>query len=129
MLILFDGVCNLCNGFVSFVIERDPKAHFKFGSLQSQVGQALRAKYSISSTTDSIIFIEGERFYTRSTAVLRIVRNFGGAWPVLTVFILIPRFIRDRVYDFIARNRYVWFGRKEVCLLPTTELRSRFIDD
>jgi predicted DCC family thiol-disulfide oxidoreductase YuxK len=128
-IVLFDGVCNLCSGSVQFILRRDPGARFRFASLQSPAGQELLARFGIDGQgIDSVIVIEGDRWFKESDAALRIARHLGGLWRLLTVFRLIPRPLRDRLYRFIARNRYRWFGKKESCWLPTPELRGRFLD-
>lgn len=133
--ILFDGVCNLCNGFVNFVIDRDPGAKFKFGSLQSPEAAALLREVAPALSTDptssdamsTVILVEDGIVYTRSSAVLRILRHLGGAWPASYGFIIIPAFIRDFVYGIISRYRYRLFGKRDVCRIPTPELKARFI--
>ena len=115
-VVLFDGVCNLCHASVLFVIDRDPRAHFAFAALQGEEAEL-----------GSVLLVEGGRVYARSTAALRIARRLRGAWPLLSVLVVVPRPIRDAVYDWIARNRYRWFGRQEACRIPTPELRSRFV--
>jgi predicted DCC family thiol-disulfide oxidoreductase YuxK len=128
-ILLFDGVCNLCNGSVQFIIRRDPEARFRFASLQSEAGQRYLDELRIDrQALDSLILIEGDRWSKESDAVLRIVRLLGGPWKALAVFRLFPRPLRDRLYRLIARNRYRWFGKRESCWLPTPELRSRFLD-
>lgn len=127
-IILFDGVCNLCNGAVNFVIERDKKNVFKFAALQSEVGRELASKYEIDTAAlDSIILIDGDTHYQKSTAALRIARELSGGYPLLYGFMVLPKFLRNAVYDYIARNRYKWFGKKENCMIPTPELKSRFL--
>lgn len=127
-IVLFDGVCNLCNGAINFLIAHDPQGHFKMAALQSEIGSKLLEQYKIDPQyTDSIILIENNKAYVKSTAALQIVRKFNGAWPLLYGFIILPRFIRDAVYDFIAKNRYEWFGRKDSCMIPTPALKSRFL--
>ncbi len=127
-IILFDGVCNLCNGAVNFVIDRDPAGFFKFAPLQSNTGRALLEQHALpTETLDSIVLIEGGRVYQRSGAALRIARRLRGGWPLLYSFIIVPRFIRDRVYDFIAAHRYRWFGKEDACRVPTPALRARFL--
>lgn len=128
-IILFDGVCNLCNGSVLFIIRRDPKARFRFASLQSTYGENFLKHNSLSTEEyDSIVLIEGGRFYTQSTAALRIAKRLNGAWPLLYAGIIIPKFIRDAMYNVIAKNRYRWFGKKDACMIPTPALRSRFME-
>lgn len=127
-IILFDGVCNLCNSSVTFVIKRDAKDVFRFAALQEEPGQKLIKQYGIDTNkTDSIIFIENNKAYTKSTAALRISRYLGGAYPLLYGFIIIPVFIRNWVYDYVAKNRYKWYGKKESCMIPTPELKVKFL--
>lgn len=127
-VILFDGVCNLCNNSVQFVIKRDKKKQFYFTSLQSNAGQQLLKQYQLSpGKFDSFVLIENGKAYTRSTAALRVVKRLGGLLSFLYAFIIIPPFIRNAIYDYVARNRYKWFGKSESCMLPTPELRARFL--
>ena len=127
-LVLFDGVCNLCNTSVNFVIDRDPRAYFKFAALQDEAAQPLFAKYNLSPEyLDSIVLIENGRCYRNSTAALRIARRLKGGWPLFYAFIIVPTPVRDLVYGWIARNRYRWFGKRDSCRLPTPELRARFL--
>jgi len=129
-VILFDGVCNLCNGTVNFVIDRDPDGHFKFAALQSTAAQALLKKHRLDPKyLDSVLLIEKGRCYRDSSAALRIARRMRGIWSVLFIFIIVPRFLRDFVYHFIAKRRYRWFGQSDACRIPTPELRARFLDD
>ena len=126
--ILFDGVCNLCNGFVKFVIKRDPKARFRFGALSSETARELLKDAGVhGSIPDSIVLIQDGHVYFRSDAPLRIVRGLTFPWPLFAVFAVVPRVIRDRVYDFIAAHRYRWFGRRDVCMVPTPEVKDRFL--
>jgi len=131
--ILFDGVCNLCHGFVQFVIRHDAAGRFRFASLQSAAGQALLAAAgqphlaAPSADPDSVVLVAGGRVYTHSAAVLRIAGHLGGAWRLAAVGWLVPRAWRDALYRYVARNRYRWFGRQESCLLPTPALRARFL--
>lgn len=127
-IILFDGVCNLCNGAVQFVIKNDKKKEFYFAALQSDAGIALSQKYNLptNSMKTFVAIIDGKN-YTRSTAALQVAKRLGGALSMIYVLIIVPPFIRDAVYDFIARNRYRWFGKKESCMIPTPELRERFL--
>ena len=128
--ILFDGVCNLCNGFVQFVIRHDPQGYFHFAALQSEAGQALlRAHGAPPAPADpeSVMLLEGGRLSTHSAAVLRIAGRLGGIWRLAAVGWLLPTSWRDALYRYVARHRYRWFGRQESCLLPTPELRSRFL--
>lgn len=127
-IILFDGVCNLCNSSVTFVIKRDKKDLFRFAALQEDPGKSLLDKHNIdTSQTDSIILVDGDKAYTKSTAALEIARSLGGLYPLLYGFMVIPKFIRNWVYDYIAKNRYKWYGKKESCMIPTPELRSKFL--
>lgn len=125
-VVLFDGVCNLCNASVRFIIRRDPKARFRFASLDSPAAPTLLAS-APRPLPDSIVLIENGRLYTQSAAALRIARGLSWPWPALYALILIPRPLRDALYAFIARRRHRWFGRQESCPLPTPELRDRFI--
>jgi predicted DCC family thiol-disulfide oxidoreductase YuxK len=126
-VILFDGICNLCNGFVQFVIARDPAGHFRFGALQSEAAQRLIGA-AAPSAPDSVVLVEDGRLWTQSSAALRIVRHLRFPWPLAYLLIGVPRPVRDWVYAAIARNRYRWFGKREVCMVPTPALRARFID-
>ena len=127
-VVLFDGVCNLCNGVVKFVIKRDTKENLRFASLQSETGKSLMRKYGLDENQlNTFVFIENEKAYTRSTAALKLARNLGGLWPLLYVFIIIPAFIRDFAYNFVSSNRYRWFGKEEACMIPTPEIRARFL--
>lgn len=127
-IILFDGVCNFCNGSVNFIIERDPAAYFKFAPLQSEIGEKLIAEHNINKAeTDSVILIENGKAYTHSTAALRIARKLQGAWAWLYGFRVIPQFLRDAAYKLFAKNRYRMFGKREACMLPTPDVRARFL--
>jgi predicted DCC family thiol-disulfide oxidoreductase YuxK len=130
-VVLFDGVCNLCNGFVQFVISHDTQARFRFAALQSEAGQALLAAAGHPplgpAGPESVVLLEGGRLYSHSAAVLRIAGLLGGIWRVAAVGWLLPRSWRDAVYRFVARHRYQWFGRQESCWLPTPALRARFL--
>ena len=128
-IILFDGVCNLCSGSVQFVIKRDPAAYFKFASLQSDFGQQQLQTLGLDQKFfHSIILINQGKVYQRSDAALEIVKKLKGAWPLLYGFKILPRFLRDAVYNLIGRNRYTLFGKKDACWIPTPELKSRFKD-
>ncbi len=127
-IILFDGVCNFCNGSVNFIIERDRENYFQFAPLQSGIGQKLLAEHKIDKTvTDSVVLIENGEAYTRTTAVLRIARKLGGAWSLFYGFIIVPEFIRDFFYKLFAEYRYKLFGKTEACMMPTPELRTKFL--
>jgi predicted DCC family thiol-disulfide oxidoreductase YuxK len=127
-VVLFDGVCNLCNGSVSFIVARDPAAHFHFAALQSEAAQRLLRESGVhENLPDSVALVEHSRVYTRSTAALRIARQLRFPWPVFYALIVLPRWLRDAGYDLIARHRYRWFGRRDACMMPTPELRRRFL--
>lgn len=127
-VILFDGVCNFCNGAVNFVIKRDKKALIQFAPLQSEKGRMFSRQFGFSEEDmKTFLFIEDGRVYTKSTAALRVCRYLGALWPLCYGFIIVPKFIRDGMYNWIAKNRYKWFGKKETCMLPTPEVRTRFI--
>ncbi|KAB7705546.1 DUF393 domain-containing protein [Bacillus aerolatus] len=126
-IILFDGECNFCDSSVQFIIKRDPKGKFYFASLQSDTGKSLLKKHRVPADVDSIIVIEGDKVYSRSAAALRISRHLKGAWKLLYVLILVPSPIRNAAYDFIAKNRYNWFGKRDSCMLPSPSVRKRFI--
>ncbi len=127
-IILFDGVCNFCNGSVNFIIERDAENYFKFAPLQSEIGEKLVNEYGIDkNAVDSVILIENGKAYTRTTAVLRIAQKLGGAWRLFYGFIIVPEFIRDYFYKLFAAYRYKIFGKTEACMMPTPELRARFL--
>lgn len=128
-LILFDGDCNLCHGSVQFVLQRDPKACFRFASLQSAAGRAAIAAVAPGAELpDSIVLVHQGRLRTRSAAALAIARGLRFPWPLLSVFWLVPYPVRDLVYDWIAKNRYRWFGKRQECWVPTPALRARFLD-
>ncbi|MEK4030477.1 thiol-disulfide oxidoreductase DCC family protein [Pseudobacillus sp. FSL P4-0506] len=126
-IILFDGECNFCDSSVQFIIKNDPKGIFHFASLQSDTGQSLLKKHRVPSDIDSMILIEGDKVYYKSAAALRICKHLKGAWKLLYALIIVPRPIRNIAYDFIAKNRYKWFGKKESCMLPSPSVRARFI--
>lgn len=126
---LFDGDCNLCNRSIRFILRRDCRARFQFASLQSAASrQALAAAGAANPLPDSIALVRDGAISVKSTAALQIARGLRWPWPALAVFLLVPRPLRDLVYDWIARRRYRWFGRSAECLVPTPELRSRFLD-
>ncbi|QWX85126.1 DUF393 domain-containing protein [Cellulophaga sp. HaHaR_3_176] len=129
-IILFDGVCNLCNSSIQFIIKHDKIDMYRFAALQSDIGKRLATERNISTTeVDSIILIEpGIAYYIKSTAALKIGKTFGGIWSLLVIFEWVPEGFRNTIYDFIARNRYKWYGKKESCMIPTPELKSKFLD-
>lgn len=129
-IIFFDGVCNLCNGAVNFIIDRDRKKHFFFASLQSDLAREKlqHSKVDVSKLDSIVLMKKNGELKEKSSAVLHIARHLSGGWPLLYVFMILPVFLRDLVYDFIAANRYKWFGRRDECRIPTPELRQRFLD-
>ncbi len=128
-IILFDGVCNLCNASVQFVLSRDRESKFLFGSLQGNFAQELLKQHHMpADDLHSFILKEKDVLYTRSSAALRVLKLLGGGWQIFYIFIIIPKFIRDGVYRFIAHNRYRWFGKKQECWVPTPEWKSRFLE-
>lgn len=128
-LILFDGVCNLCNSSVNFVIDHDPHAKFSFASLQSEVGQkVLRFNKEPENSLESVMLWQNGHLYKKSRAALEIARQLSGVWPALYGFIVFPFFLRDYVYDIIAANRYKWFGKQDQCRLPEPGLKKRFFE-
>ena len=127
-ILLFDGVCNLCNGSINFVIKHDNKDVFRFTALQEEPGKSLLKQYKIDpKEIDSIVLIENGKAYVKSTAALRAARHLNGGCPLLYGFIIIPAIIRNFVYDFIAKNRYKWYGKKDSCMIPTPTLKSKFL--
>ncbi|MEN0050827.1 MAG: thiol-disulfide oxidoreductase DCC family protein [Bacteroidota bacterium] len=127
-ILLFDGVCNLCNGFVQFVIKIDPEGVFQFASLQSETGQQLLKKHNLpSKELKSVVLIHQNIAYTHSDAPLEAARLLGGFWQLFYAFKVLPLGLRNAIYNWIARNRYRWFGKQESCWLPTPELKERFV--
>jgi predicted DCC family thiol-disulfide oxidoreductase YuxK len=126
-IVLFDGVCNFCNGTVNFIIGHDKEKKFKFATLQSEIGNELRMKYKIGDDVDSIVLIEVNEAFMHSTAALRIARNLGGIYSISYIFIFLPAFIRDWAYKLFAKYRYRVFGRTDTCMIPTPEIRERFL--
>ncbi len=128
-VILFDGVCNLCSGVVQFIIKRDPKNTFQFASLQSDFGNSVLQKFNLPAVAfNSFILYRNGKIYTKSTGALLVAKELSGAWPLLSIFIIVPSFIRNGIYDIIARNRYKWFGKKEACWIPSPILKLKFLD-
>jgi predicted DCC family thiol-disulfide oxidoreductase YuxK len=127
-IILFDGVCNLCSGAVQFILKRDHKKNFVFASLQSEIGKTLLSKYKVDTSVETIILLQDDKYFSQSTAALEIARQLSGGWPLLYAFVIIPRFIRDGIYDWISRNRYRFFGKKDACMIPSPEWKNRFLD-
>ncbi|MDA3854308.1 MAG: DCC1-like thiol-disulfide oxidoreductase family protein [Bacteroidales bacterium] len=127
-IILFDGVCHLCNGSVNFLLKMDKKERFKFSPLQSPNGQAVLKQHQLSDTgLDTFIFIHHGKCYSKSTAALKVLKSFGRGWQIFYIFIIIPRFIRDFIYDLVARHRYRLFGRSEQCMVPNPDIERRFL--
>jgi predicted DCC family thiol-disulfide oxidoreductase YuxK len=126
-IVLFDGVCNYCNAMVNFTIQHDPEKKYKFAALQSDIGQRLRAEHNVDEDVDSVILIENGKAYTHSTAALRVARNLSGIYPLIYVFIIVPGFIRDWAYKIFAKYRYRIFGRTDACMMPTPDVKERFL--
>lgn len=128
-IVLFDGVCHLCQWSIQFIISHDPQRDFYFASLQSEIGKELLKSNDLSEhDVSSVVLIENGRIYTGSTAALRIAKQLTFPWRLLYGFIIVPRFIREPIYNYIAKNRYRWFGKDDVCFMPTQEFKSRFLD-
>ena len=128
-IILFDGVCNLCNNAVKFLIKHDHLNKFMFSSLQSAMGQSLLQQYNLpQKNLDSFVLIQNEKVFFKSTAALQVAKQLTGPIKLLYGFIIVPAFIRNAVYNFIAKNRYKWFGKKDSCMIPTPALQSRFLN-
>ncbi|MBZ9532850.1 thiol-disulfide oxidoreductase DCC family protein [Cytobacillus oceanisediminis] len=126
MIVLFDGVCNLCSKSVQFIIKRDPHNQFLFASLQSEMGKSLLEKHHLSEV-DSVVLIKEDMYYMESDAALEICRHLSSGWKLLAILKGIPSSIRDPLYQFVARNRYRWFGKQDSCMLPTEEMKKRFL--
>lgn len=128
MVILFDGVCNLCNGFVNFIVRRDKKHRFMFATLNSNYAKEVEEKYGINLTDlNTVILIKHGKVYTKSTAVLCIAKGLGFPFSLIYGFIIIPPFIRNSIYNLFANNRYRWFGKRQSCMVPSPKLKSRFL--
>ncbi len=128
-IILFDGVCNFCNSAVNFTIKRDKKKIIFFAPLQTTAGQALLQQYNLpADEMQSFVFIDNGKAYTRSTAALKVCRYLRRLWPLCYVFIIVPGFIRDVIYNWIAKNRYKWFGVLDQCMIPSPEVKARFLN-
>ena len=129
-LILFDGVCNLCNNFVNKIIEKDKKNLFVFASLDSEIGQEITSKLQIDTAKieSIILYNPGISYKLKSSAALEIMKEFGGFWKVTQIGYILPKAIRDYIYDIVAKNRYKWFGKKESCMIPTPELKAKFLE-
>lgn len=128
-IILFDGICNLCNQSVQFVIEHDKQKQFLFASLQSNYGQNFLKENNFDTTHfDSMVYVENEKIFTKSSAPLNIAKHLSAKISWLRIFLIVPKPIRDVIYKFISKNRYKWFGKQESCWLPTPELKARFLE-
>jgi predicted DCC family thiol-disulfide oxidoreductase YuxK len=126
-IVLFDGVCNFCNGAVNFIIRHDPEGRFKFAPLQSTIGEEMRLEFGVGKDVDSIVLIEDREAFTHSDAALRILRGLGGIWSIGYAFMVIPKPVRDWFYRLFARYRYSLFGKREVCMVPTPDVKRRFL--
>jgi len=127
-ILLFDGVCNLCIGLVNFTIKRDSKEKFKFAALQSESGQALLKTFGLSANDfDTFVLISGEKYYLKSSAGLHVLKELGGFWKLFYVFTIIPIPLRDFIYNVIAKRRYRFFGKRATCIVPTPEVKRRFL--
>jgi predicted DCC family thiol-disulfide oxidoreductase YuxK len=127
-VILFDGICNFCNSTINFIIQRDKNKLIRFAPLQSEAGRQLLAAFNLSTTEfHSFIYIENGKVFTESTAALRVCKKLTALWPLLYGFIIVPKFIRNGIYKWIAKNRYKWFGQKDQCMIPSPEIRNRFL--
>lgn len=128
-IILFDGLCNLCSNSVQFIIKRDSKEYFRFASLQSSLGQhQLNTLGLPSNQFYSVFLIKDGILFQKSDAALEITKKLDGLWPTFYIFKIVPKFMRDWAYGIVAKNRYSWFGKRDACMIPTVELKSRFID-
>lgn len=127
ILVLFDGECHICDTFVQFLLNKDGSNQFLFSSQQSEAGMFIREQYAIPAETDSVIVLDGAFIYTKSDAALHVLSKLGFPWRILCLFRILPRNIRDMFYDYIAENRYKWFGQKQKCRIPTCEERKKFI--
>lgn len=129
-IILFDGVCTLCNASIDFVMKRDPKNRFLVGALQEPISKKVLSDFKVDPAyLDSLVLLEKGKIYFRSTAALRIAKGLGGLWSLFYIFIILPTFLRDPVYDWIGKNRYRWFGKKNTCRMPTAEERKKFLSE
>ena len=124
---LYDGVCHLCQRSVQFIIRHDKKNKFKFASLQSEVAQKRLREIHFKNSLDTIVLLNGTAHFEKSDAVLEIAKHLSGAWPILYAFKIVPRFLRDAVYTYIAKHRYQWFGKSDVCMVPSPKLRHKFL--
>ena len=129
-IIFFDGVCNLCNASIDFIIKRDKNDHFLVGALQDPISNKILSDFEVNEGyLDSLVLLENGKIYYKSTAALKIARQLSGAWSIFYPLIILPDWFRDPVYNWIARNRYQWFGKKNTCRIPTSEERKKFISE
>ncbi len=127
-IILFDGICNLCNSLVIFLIKRDSKSKFKFAAIQSNAGQNLLKKFGLTfHDVNTLVYIKGERYFLKSSAILYILKDLGGGWILFFAFIITPKFIRDFFYNLIANSRYRILGKRDNCMIPDPEIRNKFL--
>ena len=127
-ILLFDGVCNLCNSLVRFIVKRDHDAKIRFAPLQSPAGQLFLKKFDADlDDIDTVVYITGNKYFIKSTAILQLLKDFGGGWQLFYGFIIIPKFIRDFFYDLIARTRYRTFGKTDKCMVPAEDIKERFL--
>lgn len=126
-VLFYDGVCNFCNSSVNFIIKKEKRPTLTFAALQSDAGDVVKATFGSKPVPDSLILFDNGKVYVKSSAALRITRYLRGGWPLFGIFWIVPPFIRHLVYDFIARNRYKWFGKKDQCMIPSPEIRKRFL--
>jgi predicted DCC family thiol-disulfide oxidoreductase YuxK len=128
-IVLFDGLCNLCSRSVQFILKHDNKDQFLFASLQGKAGMEYLQKFNLPADTfNSFLLIDQQKLYTRSSAVLHMLKHLGNGWELLYVFILVPKFIRDGIYNIVAKNRYKWFGKKDTCWIPSAKVKAKFLD-
>lgn len=128
-IVLFDGICNYCNKWVNFIIRHDKKKKFRFAALQSDIGKKLLKQYNISDKEETVVLIYNEKAHIKSTAGLHIMYHLGGIYALAFIFIIFPAFVLDFYYDIIARNRYKWWGKRDQCMIPTQEIKDRFLSD
>ncbi|MGM7722590.1 thiol-disulfide oxidoreductase DCC family protein [Metabacillus sp. Hm71] len=127
-ILLFDGVCHFCNHSVQFVIRHDKQGKFKFAALQSPIGQELLKKHNLPlHDFDSFVLIKNNTCYQKSTAAIQVCKEFGWLWTLCSLFIIVPKPLRDALYNFVAKNRYKWFGKSDQCMIPSPEVRKRFL--
>lgn len=127
-IVLFDGICNFCNSWINFIIRHDKKKKFRFAALQSEAGKKLLKQHGISEKQESVVLMYNGKAYVRSTACFHICYHLGGVYALMFAFVIIPAYISDFYYDIIARNRYKWWGKMDSCMIPTAEVRERFLE-